>query len=113
MRLEYNITHICTELKSCSQTMGFLIFAVQILIKEVRFFTMRLDVEIMLMFPSNTARFHTGHCLPSQSLGRNFSLIRQIYIFMNVLLFERSYIRNVQSSFKYNRIAAVLFRYPE
>lgn len=66
---------------------------------------------IMLMFPSNTARFHTGHCLPSQSLGRKFSLIRQIDIFMNVLLFERSYIRNVQSSFKYNRIAAVLFRY--
>ena len=63
------------------------------------------------MFLSNTTRFHTGHCLPSQSLGRKFSLIRQIDIFMNVLLFERSYIRNVQSSFKYNRIAAVLFRY--
>ena len=76
-------------------------------------FTMRLDVEIILMFLSNTARFHTCHCLPSQSLGRKFSLIRQIDIFMNVLLFERSYIRNVQSSFKYNRIAAVLFRYPE
>ena len=91
--------------------MGFLIFAVHILIKEVRFFTMRLDVEIILMFLSNTARFHTGHCLPSQSLGRKFSLIRQIDIFMNVLLFERSYIRNEQSSFKYNRIAAVLFRY--
>ena len=74
---------------------------------------MRLNVEIMLMFPSNTARFHTGYCLPSQSLGRKFSLIGQIDIFMNVLLFERSYIRNVQSSFEYNRIAAVLFRYPQ
>ena len=93
--------------------MGFFIFAVHILIKEVRFFTMGLDVEIILMLLSNTARFHTGHCLPSQSLGRKFSLIRQIDIFMNVLLFERSYLRNVQSSFKYNRIAAVLFRYPE
>ena len=93
--------------------MGFLIFAVHMLMKEVRFFTTRLDVEIILMFLSNTARFHTCHCLPSQSLGRKFSLIRQIDIFMNVLLFERSYIRNVQSSFKYNRIAAVLFRYPE
>ena len=72
---------------------------------------MRLDVEIMLMFFSNTTRFHTGHCLPSESLGRKFSLISQIDIFMNVLLFERSYIRNMQSSFKYNGIAAVLFRY--
>ena len=72
---------------------------------------MRLDVEIKLVFPSNTVRFHTCHCLPSQSLRRKFCLIKQVDIFMNVLLFERSYIRNIQSSFKYNRIAAVLFRY--
>lgn len=99
------------RVKVIFSSMVFFIVAVQFLIREDRFSTMRLDVEIMLMFPSNTARFHTGHCLPSQSLGRKFSLIRQIDIFMNVLLFERSYIRNVQSSFKYSRIAAVLFRY--
>ena len=74
---------------------------------------MRLDVEIKLVFPSNTVRFHTGHCLPSQSLSRKFCLITQVDIFINVLLFERSYIRNIQSSFKYNCIAAVLFRYPQ
>ena len=45
------------RVKVIFSSMVFFIFAVQFLIREVRFFTMRLDVEIMLMFPVTQRAF--------------------------------------------------------